>query len=565
MKMETPKLDISKIWTDVNRLAEPGVTGFHTHFEVTEIFVLFAKGGPAYNVFTLLVAEDRTGSPDQPSKYLGDRIRLKLFKEPMFGIKRSYITIQELEGVIERLKTTGDWRIGDQKLLTGKLAPLDFQFVVPDSTSPVQLNNVLKNNFWNGSHVVELMDVSKEYLGPLLDFPARLQELSEAIQKRLPIRLASLSDRLGNIVIQLPVTVLVTAFARNRITGETTVTTRWHPKASPRPLRATVEMRFDGVVTTHGSAELWQPQGVLPTTDGEGLQETALWDDQNGVLLARSGATAFIETIGLGMHILGGEPRVFALHKQDGQTEQVRIGMVNAMQNEVKAPKADRGRNWIQRRIYRQETSNLMAQRRFVPYKPEPGKQDEMHQKALSDIRALINQYGRGGVWLWDPYLGADDIIRTLFYCPYIGADMRALTAGYERPSGVRVQSTFAFIWKQLVALVKEKCGNAPAPEPSFADRQRHTFAAADSNLYGLQLEYRMKSGTKGWAFHDRFLIFPDTNEGSLAWSLGTSVNALGRQHHIFQRVDDSRHVVDAFLELWNQLDGSDQLIWKAP
>jgi hypothetical protein len=94
MKVETPKLDISKVWIDVNRLAESGVIGFHTHFEVTEIFVLFAKGGPTYNVFTLLVAEDRTGSPDQPSKYLGDRIRLKSLKEPMFGIKRSYITMK---------------------------------------------------------------------------------------------------------------------------------------------------------------------------------------------------------------------------------------------------------------------------------------------------------------------------------------------------------------------------------------------------------------------------------------------------------------------------------------
>jgi hypothetical protein len=301
---------------------------------------------------------------------------------------------------------------------------------------------------------------------------------------------------------------------------------------------------------TQASADISQLQQVLPTSEGEGLQETSLWDDRNGVLLARSGATAFIETFAFGLNMLGGEPRVFKLCDQKGQDENIRIGMVNATQNEVKAPKADRGRNWVQRRIYREETSRLVAQRRFVPYKPQPGHQDEMHQKALGDIRALISQYGRGGVWLWDPYLSADDILRTLFYCPYNGADLRALTAGYERPSGVRIQPTFASIWKQLMSLMKERFGKKRTPEPSFADRQRAAFAAADSNLFGLRLEYRMKSGPKGWAFHDRFLIFPETNEGSLAWSLGRSVNSLGRQHHIFQRVDDSRHIVDAFLEL---------------
>ena len=38
-------------------------------------------------------------------------------------------------------------------------------------------------------------------MAPLIDHPPRLQELSAAIRQRVPIGLASLSDRLGNVVL----------------------------------------------------------------------------------------------------------------------------------------------------------------------------------------------------------------------------------------------------------------------------------------------------------------------------------------------------------------------------
>jgi hypothetical protein len=61
-------------------------------------------------------------------------------------------------------------------------------------------------------------------------------------------------------------------------------------------------------------------------------------------------------------------------------------------------------------------------------------------------------------------------------------------------------------------------------------------------------------------------LIFPATaDRGALAWSLGTSVNSLGKQHHILQQVDDGQRIMDAFLDLWDRLNGPEHLIWKTP
>ncbi len=100
----------------------------------------------------------------------------------------------------------------------------------------------------------------------------------------------------------------------------------------------------------------------------------------------------------------------------------------------------------------------------------------------------------------------------------------------------------------------------------NFVDKQRAELENLQCNWHGLCLEYRIKRGAAGWEFHDRFLIFPKNDDrGALAWSLGTSINMLGFAHHILQRVDDGQLVVDAFLELWDQLDNPEYLIWKKP
>jgi len=104
-----------------------------------------------------------------------------------------------------------------------------------------------------------------------------------------------------------------------------------------------------------------------------------------------------------------------------------------------------------------------------------------------------------------------------------------------------------------------------PSASEKFAAKQRATLQCITSNLRGLRLEYRIRTGSTGWAFHDRFLIFPAADHAALAWSLGTSINGLGKQHHILQRVDDGQRIRDAFAELWDKLDQPEHLIWKTP
>ena len=42
-----------------------------------------------------------------------------------------------------------------------------------------------------------------------------------------------------------------------------------------------------------------------------------------------------------------------------------------------------------------------------------------------------------------------------------------------------------------------------------------------------------------------------------------TSVNSLGNKHHIIQSVEHPQMMIDAFEELWNELDAPECLVWK--
>jgi hypothetical protein len=394
---------------EMTRLTQPNVLGFYTHFEATVVFAFPPGQQEPINVFSFIVAEERLPTASEEPHYLNpERIVLRSLRDWTFGIKRYVKPIADLMPAFDVLCESKTWGASGHPLQTAELVPIPTQFVRSDDFGLVPLNRVLKNNFWNGSHVFEWADANKAALHPLFDDPPRLQELSEAVRAFVPIGLASLSDRLGNVVLQLPITVLIAKFAELRASGDFTLSTAWHPRATARPLRASCAMEYDKAIPAFNSVIVQGAETLLPMHDGQGLHRGVLWDDENRILLAATGDMAFI--------------------------------------NE-----------------------------RFARSKP------------------------------------------------------------------------------------------SPSASARFAAEQRATLTGIKSNLRGLNLAYRMRAGAAGWGFHDRFLIFPGTDSAALAWSLGTSINSLGRQHHILQRVDDGQRIKDAFAELWDALDQPEHLIWKTP
>lgn len=526
----------------LKHMTSPGVLGIYTHVEVTEIIAFIGQGVPPINVLTVMVAERRIEQPSAEVVFLNpSRIALLGLKNWRFGVCRYVIPIDKAIDLVECLELDGKWTASGNSLTFGSLTPRAPQFVPPDQARHLPLNRILKNNFWNGSYVAEWADLSKASLKPLLNDPRLLRMLSDEVSKLVPLHFSSLSDRLGNVVYQLPVTSLMASFSGSR-EGGFKVDVAWHEDAKVRPLHATVNVEFDDVVTGHMMCEVSEGVTDLPTPTRPGQYRAYLWDSESKLLLAATGEAGFISGVNFAAHAMESEPRIFKIKAEDGSLLEQRIMVQTSVQSKVTAPEGGMVDDWTGKRIYREETSRLVKERRFIQYRPNPNAKHAEHQKALKDVRQLIAIHGVQGAWLWDPYLTADDILKTLFFSPHAGSDLRGLTSMKEAPGE----------------------DQAARSKDSYFTRQRQAFTAALGNQYGLRIEYRAKSGSAGWSFHDRFLIFPRAEEGALAWSLGTSVNSLGYAHHILQRVDDGQQVSDAFLDLWERLNAQDHIIFKA-
>lgn len=145
----------------------------------------------------------------------------------------------------------------------------------------------------------------------------------------------------------------------------------------------------------------------------------------------------------------------------------------------------------------------------------------------------MINKYGDNGVYIWDPYLSADDIKNVLYFSQKAYVPLKAIT-------GLKQNSNKEIAKQEMITKLN----------------------ADDKQFLFLNLEIRAKIGSNGYDFHDRFIIFP--SEKPKVWSLGISINQIGESHHILQEVKNAQHILNAFNDLWKKLEKEECLVWKS-
>lgn len=525
-------------------LLKPDVIGFYNQFEVVTIFALPKSGKvrEVFNILTILVAKEELTDECQLESFLTPSLlNIQGIKDLSFGVVRYSVDMLEARSLLINLIKTQVWTANNKSLMcSSQFESIPKIFVPSDSTETVPLNNILKNNFWSGSHVFELFDTTKSKLQFLFDQPELLQNLSAQIQKIIPIKLASVSDRLGNFIIQLPVSIVIANISRTQQGNALTLKLGWHPKATAESKNLIFNcVRLDDrTCQDFFSCRVEANEVNVPMEHERGAHRYYLWDDDKKILLSASAKSSFIHEITMNSAMLENEPRVFYLKNNGSEREKVSINIVNNMPlfdvNKNGVVSRELSDTWIERRLYTHEKTDLLNNKILIQYSRNQS------EKAFDDLRALIQRHGQESVYLWDPYLAPQDILRTLFYCPYAGSDLRAIT-GLILPPETDSQSK--------INLIKE---------------YGEELEASCKNKFGLRIELRAKFDKYGWSFHDRFLIFPKTTSGARAWSLGTSVNSLGKAHHIFQEVSDGRLIADAFETLWNSLDHQDCCVWKS-
>ena len=564
---------IENFLEEQRRLLNPGVIGFYESFEVTEILG-FEKDGTATNFFSLIVAEPGL-PPEGPVKLeclTAERIEIKGC-DYKFGVFRFRVATQFFMDVLERFAKTGTWQTGPKPLKVGTLVPVVPQFVPPDFNDPHPWNGVLKNNFYEGSHVFELFDTTKDAARFLLRDSRLLADLSARIRSFVHMDIDGLSDRLGNVVIQLPVTVISTG-VRGSPVGDQSVRVAWHEKATPRPLRISCEIYNDSTVDAFDSKMV----SALPAREEDSIfrlrspgggARTYVWDDSNQVLLSASPVQTFLLRVGVSMHAMSidapGDPkRTFStpIKGAAAQSQEIELKRVEKPNYVGSTPERPR-EPWRSERIFKLSLRKLRERKEFVQYGQYTGLSRE---DAMADVRWLLETHGALGAWLWDPFLNAKDVLQTLFFSPHRDSDLRALSNGktFESPDDGEEDDNDG----QADCVSESNLGCVKAElnvdrSLTWKNEQREELEAHRGNCHGLKLEFRLRRKGAGWRFHDRFLIFPQEDGRALAWSLGTSVNSLGSSHHILQKVSNGELVQNAFLSLWDCLESEPYVVWK--
>lgn len=541
--MEDWDKEIQLVKKDFDLLIEEGNLGFYNSCEITTIFLYDNIINKAKNFYTIAVFEERNKVFDSKTPYITKGL-INIDKRYKLGVMKYQKTIEELEENFNILLRDNEWSYDKKNLIIGNLKALPKQFIPMDGTEIVPLNSILKNNFYNGSYILEFFDQEKQKLKEILESEKLLDKICKHIREILPIDLLYIRDRIGNIVFQFPSMMLtLDTKSLSRWEGiETQIA--WHPFFNDLDnISIQTSSYFDNnIMGFYQLDKVGHYSNELYTGNSRDMNDTIIFNKKNGLILSCFSAS-FIRDI----HISGylskefQESRVISLFDKDNKLiENIKIPIVYKA-NKNKPQKIDYS-YWVSNRIHENEKKRLEKGLIFVQY----GKKNNERHKALKDLRTLIDWYGVDGVYLWDPYLSYKDILATLYYYKVAGVPMRAINS-----------------YKKLKNSNKDQMSEGKETYDLWVENQIQNFEKSSNHL-GIDFEFRCQHDQYGWAFHDRFIIFPFRDKRPRAWSLGTSINSFGKEHHILQEVGNAKMILDAFMELWEEIQVAECLVWRS-
>lgn len=520
------------------RLSQAHSLGFYNCCEMTTAFLFHKKEKKAYNFFTIFVLEERV-NVKMVKTYLTPSL-ISVNSQFSMGVTRSVISLEEAEKCYRKLRETMGQSavdIGDGKLSIGTMEEVPPVFVQKNSTVEIRLNEVLKNNFKNGSYLLEFFDSEKPICRLLKK--SEMKKSCDILYRIVPVNLFTISDRIGNVIFQFP--SLNTRISYHADETEQYLT--YHVQLDRRlsgdtAFQLTSEVIDDNTTVGFGTMTVRAPETEMKLYLGDTSKicRTTLMDSEMQLIISRQ-ETSYIRHMEMRMHIGSQFGKERILYREDGEIlESIDISSAETIRNGL-PDRQNRG-EWIENRRYRLRMEEIEGRKEFLRYGLPNGAG---RKEAISDLRQLMCRGDGHKVYLWDPYLNAKDILETWYYTTTYGMKLNAITsrADLDKNDANVKQTMEDWILEQRCILQK------------------------GSNQYGINLELRCQWGTYGYPFHDRFLMIVDDKEKPQVWSLGASVNSIGKHHHIIQKVLHPQMIVEAFEELWNALSAEECLVWK--
>ena len=579
--MSVPYLSFLEAKKEYDLLTSQGKIAFYNAVDIYCVFYFFPNNSNnVYNLFSLMYFfEGQSIVPTLNPYPMKCPLTFKFSgKETKIGLKKITVDLHTFKTrFYEYLKTNSNWNLNESTLNTNTLKFVPKLFVPPNGTYESSLNNILKNNFFNGSYLLEQFDEEKTSLKLFFHDPQELLKVSEEIQKYWPLKLAKMTDRLGNILYQFPITVLRSKFSNSPDEKSYKCTFSWDSRVTSSNRKCFIitvnENREENLVNAKNSVRLNTSPQKIAVDSLTGRPIHFIYDTTNKLILEAS-SVQIIKNINISLNIQCSEPRTFEIdgkiHKVDVATSRnIPMGFSNS-KNYI---------DWSKRRIFEEETRTLEKNLKFKQY----GLNDETLKSAIEDIRQIINKHAKKSksVYLWDPYLDAKGLKNTLFFIETANIECRAISSSkiFQRQGRFTMPDldtsliTFRKWWNLNMKIFKSKIGRTHSKEKDelrfnqWKQNMRDELSGESSstNNYLLNLKFKCQYGQFGRPFHDRFIIFPMADGHTKCWSIGTSINSLGKaHHHIIQEISNAKQIEMAFDQLWEELLDDPCLVWSS-
>lgn len=495
-------MGISEIKKDFDLLTKEANIAFYKTAKITSVFITVSDD--LINVFSRVTLDENENVHD--TKYLTKNLE-KINDDISLGIIKKKVSLKDAKSAFELLIDSNKWVIDGKNIVIDDLQAVN-KVLVP-SLMDVKVNTALET-MENDSYTIEFFSEDVNVLNKYLKDTEYLR-MCEIIKDEIDIDFEFLRDRIGNIIFQFPITLLKAKAQFN--SDQVEIETNWHSSLIDIPeVEVFVYITCDNnVVGSATYSGIIDKKETLECGNSDGSPVISIKNKENDLFLFF--ANKFKMNISANMKhnlkevrtLLGKDPIKLCTCEPF-----LRIGTSSE-------PYIKR----INERKYDELTDLLIKEKKFVEY--GVNGIDE-HEKALSDIKLIIENNCEYGAYLWDPYAYAQDILDTLYYCPCYNNELRVITS---------------IDW----------------------DEYQINLINLGSNHKGINLEVRCQNSS-GWPFHDRFLIFPGSDyDKPRVWSLGSSINSIGKSHSILIEVKNAQNILNSFNELWKKLD--DNVIWK--
>lgn len=542
---------------DFHTLIDCGVLNSCNYAEVVQVILLRKKDNVCLNYFTHVLFSSGF-SEEESSVFLTDR-PISINSEYKVLITKEKIARDSVLDILQNAAESQTWEWKEDKALLDDVFPMDLQFIpetdptgskTSDSTLvPIELA-LYGSNFSGGYYLCELFS-AKTVLAKSLSTDDNRKIQDEINKAKIGFNLESLFDRIGNIVCKIPMDII--RHKPVKLSPERGIAGRFILENScTESLECVLQIILESdhtIIETRVEEMVFSEKGEIReySIDPNRYSNRIILSNKKSGIIYYSAVRDY--SFGSNYYAMITPPqfgiqsslkRIIVIDGQDKEIELTNIAGIGEVSIEKEIFEIEkRQHKWMTEYEYKHHFF-----RSFVV-----GQENEAIQTVIDICNDRDLFWDLEEVWLVDPYLSADDILKTVVYCGKYGISIKCLThiAAINGNRETRTETTT----------------EGESLFETTVSRYNGILKNALGKQKDLKLEYRTVAGMTGISFHDRYLILKCGLNKSRAWSLGISVNSLGKSHHIIQIVQSPMDVIDTIDTIWNQSLREECLIFK--